>query len=69
MASKYDYPDPGSDPEYCDGLAADDWRDGGLSVCLWCGQEFIYDIPEERDYPYCSPLCATQASVDSQEDQ
>ena len=57
--SRYDYSDPGQDPAYCDGLAADDPPD--IELCEWCGEPYI----DRAAYPYCSTLCAVQAEIDS----
>ena len=62
--SKYDYPDPGQDPAYCDGLAADDPPDE-LGICAWCNEPY----PGRAEYPYCSTRCAVQAECESQEDE
>lgn len=68
MASRYDYPDPGQDPEYCNGLAPEPEEWYG-EVCEWCSEP----LPHVRDvvvideyWPYCSSLCATQAAADSE---
>ena len=69
--SRYDYPDPGQDPAYCDGLAADDDleieagplddRGRGEGYCLWCGVPLTNAVSD-----YCSSLCAVAAEVDSE---
>ncbi len=61
MPSRYDYPDPGTDPAYCDGLAPDD---DTLEICLWCGE---WHNVNPNAWPYCSTLCAARAAVDSEE--
>ena len=71
MNSRYDYPDPGQDPAYCEGLAAEDELDieaGGLDdrgrgagYCLWCGVPLTSAASD-----YCSSLCAVAAEQDSQ---
>ena len=61
MSSRYDYPDPGQDPAYCDGLAADAPVD--MDMCAWCGQPYS----DRAEYPYCSTLCAVLAELDTLE--
>ena len=57
MSSKYDYPDPGTDPRYCDSIS--DPPDG--PTCLWCGAP----LPEgETDY--CSSICSIHAEMDAE---
>ena len=60
MTSRYDYPDPGTDAAYCDGLTlpVPDW-------CLYCNQPY----EELTHYPYCGADCALQAEIDSEEDR
>ena len=60
--SKYDYPDPGQDPAYCDGLADDD-PPPTCETCAWCDDPYA----GRAEYPYCSTLCAVQAEVDTSE--
>lgn len=62
MSSRYDYPDLGSDPAYCDGLGADP---PDPLYCAWC--DAIYgdttSFHPTTDYdPYCSRLCAISAA-------
>lgn len=64
MSSRYDYPDPGSDPEYCNDLTSDE---GNEDFCLWCNAWFNLIPPQGASWPYCSPLCAAQAAVDSED--
>lgn len=58
--SRYDYSDPGQDPAYCNGLAADD----DSEFCYFCNAHLALN----EHYPYCSVLCATLANIDSRED-
>lgn len=55
--SRYDYPDPGRDPDYCDDLSVE------TAYCLWCSAE----VPSYEPGPYCSGLCAAQADRDNEE--
>ena len=59
--SRYDYPDPGQDAEYCDGLAPEPDE---LDFCIWCNARLW--TPEH--YPYCSALCGVMAVNDDRED-
>ena len=64
--SSYDYPDPGTDPAYCNGLAAkgkDSLDDCGRvdRYCLWCG--FMLWASSNSDY--CSLECVIRAELDS----
>jgi len=54
MKSRFDYPDPGEDPEYCAGLEA---KDEQPSLCLWCSTPYMSPMYG----PYCSRLCAIDA--------
>ena len=51
--SRYDYPDPGCDPVYCDSLSSQT-----VDSCLWCGGECDACSPY---LPYCDPDCAHAA--------
>ena len=63
--SRYDYPDPGTDPAYCDGLSPDD--DAPIDpTCIYCGATIDYLDNHE---PYCSALCACYADLDNREDR
>ena len=59
--SRYDYPDPGQDRDYCDGLSADE---PDAPLCLWCNEPLPADQTD-----YCSALCAYYAERDNQEDR
>jgi hypothetical protein len=50
MTSKLDYPDPGQDPEYCNGLTP---KPEILYDCAWC------EMPcEDGEFaPFCGPTC------------
>ena len=61
--SRYDYRDPALDPDYCNGLAADD--DDERDLCAWCNDPMPAYAPND---PYCSRQCAAQADLDSTED-
>lgn len=63
MTSKFEYPDPGTDPAYCDGLTAFDDDAPEPPRCLWCGE------PIDDAYAYCSALCACYAERDSFEER
>ena len=54
--SRYDYPDPGQDPDYCDGLS----DDPEALLCLWCNEPLPSDAIANHDW-YCSALCALYA--------
>ena len=56
--SRYDYPDPGQDPAYCDGLVAEDPID--MDVCAWCNEPYT----NREYYPYCSSPCGLYAERD-----
>ena len=64
--SRFDHSDPGTDPDYCNGLAADDEvelvDDRGRvdGYCLWCGFPLVDEFSD-----YCSLLCAVAAKQDS----
>ena len=58
---KYDYPDPGQDPAYCDGLVAEDPID--MYVCCWCHETYA----SWEYYPYCSSSCELYAEMDAVE--
>ncbi len=60
--SRYDYRDPGTDPSYCNGLSAEPDEPIDL-LCFWCNRRLV----ELDCQPYCSPLCAVQAAVDSED--
>ena len=60
--SKYDYPDPGLDPDYCNGLSPDPID--SEPTCLWCGEPLPVDQTD-----YCSAYCANLAELDSEEDR
>jgi len=52
--SRYDRPDPGVDPEYCDSLAPEYDE---VHQCPWCDEPF-----EDKDhFPYCSLECGLMA--------
>ena len=57
MPSKYDYPDPGQDPAYCNGLTPEL---GDLDVCHWCNESYT----NREYYPYCSSQCGLYAERD-----
>jgi hypothetical protein len=68
--SRYDYPDPGLDSSYCDGLSTDGPDDNGTYPddhepyrCFWCDR--LLSVSDASDY--CSALCANYALVDSEE--
>lgn len=69
MASRFDYPDPGTDPEYCNALAPEPEDtepevyelSADTAVCAWCGER-LYD---DNFTPFCSSLCAIRAELDS----
>ena len=53
---KFDYPDPGQDPAYCNGfgrtsLFAREW------LCLACGGAYIEPPYPLSYWPYCSRRC------------
>ena len=56
MTSRYDYPDPGQDPEYCDGLQAEDPEP---VYCIWCGGV----CGDPQNDPYCSWICSLDAEA------
>ena len=62
--SRYDYSDPSTDPDYCNGLRAAD--DAPLytivPTCFFCGEP-LHDATSD----YCSSLCACYAERDSNE--
>ncbi len=62
--SRYNYPDPGTDPAYCDGLAPDEPLDD--PTCIYCGAVIDY---LDNNEPYCSALCACYADFDNREDR
>lgn len=60
---RYDYSDPGTDSDYCDGLSADDSEPEESNEpyrCIWC-ECLLY----ATDTDYCSALCANFALQDS----
>ena len=61
--TRYDYPDPGQDSDYCDGLSDESTNER----CFWCSQLFAEDS-RGGYYPYCGPQCAISAERDSEED-
>ncbi len=61
MTSRYDQPD--ERPYESEGLSIT--VDVECCLCLWCGA--LFAEAESDSLPYCSPLCATQAAVDSEE--
>ena len=56
--STFDYPDPGMDPAYCDGLEAEPDES---NACVWCNELYT----DQTSYPYCSAACAVRADSDS----
>lgn len=66
MSRKFDYPDPGLDPEYCNGLSNLD--DPGF-CCAWCSEGFSDCLPAGEYYPYCSLGCSIAAERESQEEE
>lgn len=59
--NRYDYPDPGLDAAYCDGLAPE--YDG--PTCIYCGEP-LYEAEDSLYCPWAS--CAVLAELDSMED-
>ena len=59
MPGKYDHPDPGQDPVYCNSLAP--MPEGtDMDVCAWCSEPY----PNREYYPYCSSQCGLYAESD-----
>lgn len=59
--SRFDYPDPGIDPDYCNGLSDPPVEPYG---CAMCGQ-IVSD--DEKFFPYCSAECVSAAERDNTE--
>ena len=64
LMSKFDYPDPGQDPAYCNALTPEP-DEPDVEVCAWCSEP-LWDNREW--HPYCSSPCALYAELDSVED-
>ena len=67
---RYDYPDPGTDPAYCDGLSID-WRDEiDEHVCVYCGGPLPARVRDAWEDPtgniYCSHECVINAERESE---
>lgn len=60
--STFDYPDPGTDDTYCNGLSEP--PDG--PQCRYCGDPMPLAYAHEA---YCSSLCASYAEHDECEDR
>ena len=60
--SKFDQPDPGLDPEYCNGLSDEPGPDIP-HMCFWCGDSYDAWV-NYYHVPYCSSLCARHAELD-----
>jgi hypothetical protein len=54
VTARYDYSDPGSDPDYCDGLSDPPER------CAYCSTDLVDPIYD----PYCGSACAAEATSD-----
>lgn len=62
--STYDYRDPGTDPAYCEGLAAEDEQP---IYCEYCSTEVDADVCDMAHAPFCSAVCAINAQAEDDE--